>query len=237
MHRLTCNSPDTKTITTTNSLAVPASAPPAELLGSDERIPLATATPVPSSKGATDPLRLHTPVTAGDGGGGGGSYYQKEDTPEYPPARIRNISSYTANYASAPPAPGGEEDEEEAAMAAAAAAVGDGRPRVLLDVPLPPKGAEPRDLWAAVAFLVMACLLATVAVRLGLPALGVWEAELGGSSSSSYRYSEGTVAAARAVLGVAVGLALAGGVLAMAGLHLMLHWSGGACIAFVWMLC
>lgn len=145
---------------------------------------------------------------SGGGGGGGG---------DYPPAHIRSISSggYGA-AASAPPAP---EDEED----------GHGR-RVLLDVPLPPKGAEPRDLWAAVVFFVMTCLLATLAVRLGLPALGVWEAELN-SSSSSY-YSDETVAAARTVLGVSVALALAGGLLAMVGLHLMLHWSSGAFLTF-----
>ncbi len=182
-------------------MAVAASAPPR----ADEALPLATATPY---YGKEEPHHLASPSRSGS--------YQKGVEPEYP-AQIRNTHSggYYAAGASAPPGPALEEEVDD----------GQGPPReVQLDVPLPPKGAAPRDLWAAVLFFIVTCLLATLAVRLGLPSLGVWEAELNGHVA----YSDAAVSAARTVLGVALALALAGGLLAMVWLHLMLHWSGGA---------
>lgn len=142
---------------------------------------------------------------------------------EYPPPHIRSSSSSydAAALPSAPPALGGGGNSSSGSC------MEDGGPRrVTLDAPLPPKGAGPRDLWAAVLFVVMTCLLVTLALRLGLPALGLWEAdagrdwtENGGGSTAS------TVTAARTLLGVAVGLALMGGAVAMAWLHVMLRWS------------
>lgn len=58
-----------------------------------------------------------------------------------------------------------------------------------LNVPPPPKDTQPRDLWALIVFFFVVCLLTTLAIRLGLPSLGLWEKELTEKSHIPTTYS------------------------------------------------
>lgn len=103
-----------------------------------------------------------------------------------------------------------------------------------LDVPPPPKSTSPRDVWALVLFFFNVCFLTALAIRLGLPSLGLWEHELSEKSHIPTTYSPQAVAASQNLLYLCLGLAVAGDLLAMAWLHVMLQWASGLIESTIW---
>lgn len=96
-----------------------------------------------------------------------------------------------------------------------------------INVPPPPQTTAPRDLWALLLFVLHMCFLIALAIRLGLPSLGVWEHALVDTSSHTIptNYSTQIITTTTHLLYLSVLLALLADLIALAWLYFMLQWS------------